>query len=79
MDLDPDKVRQTVTVRTGVDQELGKRLVKTIKESKLKVQASIQGDAVRVSGAKKDLLQEAIALTRKTITDFPLQFINFRD
>jgi|SRR5690349_2088150 uncharacterized protein YajQ (UPF0234 family) len=74
-----DKVRQTVTVRTGVDQELGKRLVKTIKESKLKVQASIQGDAVRVSGAKKDLLQEAIALTRKTITDFPLQFINFRD
>jgi uncharacterized protein YajQ (UPF0234 family) len=74
-----DKVRQTVTVRTGVDQELGKRLVKTIKESKLKVQASIQGDAVRVSGAKKDLLQEAIALTRKTVTDFPLQFINFRD
>ena len=74
-----DKARQQVSVRTGVDQELGKRLVKTIKDSKLKVQSSIQGDAVRVSGAKKDVLQEAIALARKSVTDFPLQFINFRD
>jgi uncharacterized protein YajQ (UPF0234 family) len=53
--------------------------VKLIKDSKLKVQASIQGDALRVSGAKKDLLQEAIALVRKTVTDLPLQFKNFRD
>src|SRR5262245_31972437 len=60
-----DKVKQAVTVRTGVDQELGKKIVKLIKDSKLKVQASIQGNAVRVSGAKKDTLQEAIALTRR--------------
>jgi cyclic-di-GMP-binding protein len=74
-----DKVKQTITVRTGVDQELGKKLVKLIKDSKLKVQPSIQGDAVRVSGAKKDLLQEAIGLVRKSITDYPLQYQNFRD
>ena len=74
-----DKVKQIVKVREGVDQELGKKLVKLIKDSKLKVQGSIQGDVVRVSGAKKDLLQDAIALVRKSITDFPLQFKNFRD
>jgi hypothetical protein len=74
-----DKVRQTVEVRTGVNQELAKKIVKLIKDSKLKVQAAIQGEAVRVSGAKKDSLQEAIALTRKSVTDFPLQFTNFRE
>jgi cyclic-di-GMP-binding protein len=74
-----DKVKQAITVRTGVDQELGKKIVKLIKDNKLKVQASIQGDAVRVSGAKKDTLQDAIALVRKSITDFPLQYQNFRD
>jgi cyclic-di-GMP-binding protein len=74
-----DKVRQTVTVRTGVDQELAKKVVKLIKDSKLKVQAGIHGEAVRVSGAKKDLLQDTIALLRKSVTDFPLQFTNFRD
>ena len=74
-----DKVKQLVTVRTGVSQELAKKLVKQIKDSKLKVQASIQGDAIRVSGAKKDLLQETIQLVRKSVTDFPLQFTNFRD
>ncbi len=74
-----DKVKQALTVHTGVDQELGKKIVRLIKDSKLKVQASIQGDAVRVSGAKKDTLQDAIALIRKTITDFPLQYQNFRD
>ena len=73
------KVKQIIKVRDGVDQELGKRIVKLIKESKLKVQASIQGDTVRVSGAKKDLLQDAIALCKKSIEDFPLQFKNFRD
>jgi hypothetical protein len=74
-----DKVKQAVTVRTGVDQELGKKIVKLIKDSKLKVQASIQGDTVRVSGAKRDALQDAIALVRKSVTDFPLQYQNFRD
>jgi uncharacterized protein YajQ (UPF0234 family) len=74
-----NKVKQPVTVRTGVEQDLAKKLVKLLKESKLKVQASIQGDAVRVSGAKKDDLQAAIALARKSIADYPLQFQNFRD
>jgi uncharacterized protein YajQ (UPF0234 family) len=74
-----NKVKQTIAVREGVEQELAKKIVKAVKDSKLKVQASIQGDAVRVTGAKKDLLQEAIALVRKSITDFPLQFKNFRD
>ena len=74
-----NKVKQVIKVRDGVDQELGKKITKLIKDSKMKVQGSIQGDAVRVSGAKKDLLQDAIALVRKSITDFPLQFKNFRD
>jgi uncharacterized protein YajQ (UPF0234 family) len=63
----------------GIEQEQSKRIVKLIKDSKLKVQASIQGEAVRVSGAKRDLLQECIALVRKEITDLPLQYVNFRD
>ncbi|HXR56493.1 MAG TPA: YajQ family cyclic di-GMP-binding protein [Casimicrobiaceae bacterium] len=74
-----NKVKQAVSVRTGVEQERAKKIVKLLKESKLKVQASIQGDAVRVSGAKKDSLQEAIALVRKSVTDYPLQYQNFRD
>ena len=74
-----NKVKQVVTVRVGVDSDLAKRIVKLVKDSKLKVQASVQGDAVRVSGAKKDLLQEAIQLVRKSVTDFPLQFTNYRD
>jgi len=74
-----NKVKQPVAVRAGVDQELGRKLVRLLKDSKLKAQASIQADTVRVSGAKKDVLQEAIALVRKAVTDFPLQFKNFRD
>jgi cyclic-di-GMP-binding protein len=74
-----NKVKQPVTVRAGVDQELGKKMVRMIKDSKLKAQASIQGDAVRVSGTKKDVLQDVIQLMRKSITDFPLQYKNFRD
>ncbi|MCU0810834.1 MAG: YajQ family cyclic di-GMP-binding protein [Thiobacillaceae bacterium] len=74
-----NKVKRSVTVKTGVESDLAKRIVKCIKDSKLKVQASIQGDSVRVSGAKRDVLQETIALVRKSITDFPLQFQNFRD
>jgi hypothetical protein len=74
-----NKVKQAVTVRTGVDQELAKKVVRLLKDSKLKVQGSIQGDAVRVSGAKKDELQNAIALVRKSVTDYPLQYENFRE
>lgn len=74
-----NKVKQELKVRVGVEQEIAKKIVKLLKDSKLKVQASIQGDAVRVSGAKRDVLQEAIALVKKQITDFPLQFGNFRD
>jgi len=74
-----DKAKQIVKVREGIEQELAKKIVKLIKDSKMKVQGSIQGDLVRVSGGKKDLLQDAIALVRKSITDFPLQFKNFRD
>lgn len=74
-----NKVKQEVKVRVGVDQDLAKKIVKLLKDSKLKVQAAIQGDAVRVSGAKRDVLQEAIALVKKQITDFPLQCGNFRD
>ncbi|HEX4984903.1 MAG TPA: YajQ family cyclic di-GMP-binding protein [Burkholderiales bacterium] len=74
-----DKVKQAITVKVGIDQELGKKIQKLIKDAKLKVQASIQGEAVRVSGAKKDELQLAIALVRKNVTDYPVQFNNFRD
>ncbi|MDP2198142.1 MAG: YajQ family cyclic di-GMP-binding protein [Sulfurimicrobium sp.] len=74
-----NKVKQTITVKTGVETDLAKKIVKLIKDSKLKVHVSIQGDAVRVTGAKRDLLQETIALVKKSITDFPLQYQNFRD
>ena len=74
-----DKVKQVVNIRVGVEQELAKKIVRQLKDSKLKVQSAIQGDAVRVSSGKKDELQNAIALVRKSITDFPLQFGNFRD
>ncbi len=74
-----NKVKQAVTIRVGVEQELAKKIVKLLKESKMKVQASIQGDAVRVSGGKRDDLQDAIALVKKSISDFPLQYGNFRD
>lgn len=74
-----NKVKQDLTVRVGIEQELAKKIVKLLKDSKLKVQASIQGDAVRISGAKRDVLQEAIGLVRKDVTDYPLQYGNFRD
>jgi len=74
-----DKVKRLVNVKVGVPQEKGKQMQKLVKDAKLKVQASIQGDAVRVTGAKKDDLQAAIQLVRKSVTDLPLQFVNFRD
>jgi|SRR5712691_2042662 len=74
-----NKVKQTITIKVGVEIELAKKIVKMIKDNKLKVQASIHGDAVRISGAKKDTLQETINLVRKSVADFPLQFVNFRE
>lgn len=74
-----NKVKQVLKIRDGIDGDLAKRIVKLIKDSGLKVQASIQGDAVRVNGAKRDALQEAIAQVRKAVTDYPLKFGNFRD
>ena len=74
-----DKMKQKIEVRNGVESDLAKRIVKAIKDAKLKVTASIQGDVVRVSGNKKDDLQSAIALVRSTVTDVPLKYENFRD
>jgi len=74
-----DKMKQKVTVKNGVESELAKRIVKMVKDAKLKVTTAIQGDVVRVTGAKRDTLQEAIALVRAGVTDVPLTFQNFRD
>lgn len=72
-------VRQQVTIQQGIGQETAKKITKAIKDSKMKVQASIQGDEVRVSGKKRDDLQEAMTLIRTLKVDLPLQFVNFRD
>ena len=74
-----DKVKQPLTVKSGIDSETAKKIQTAVKQSKLKVQAAIQGDAVRVTGAKRDELQAAIALIRQTVSDAPLSFSNFRD
>jgi uncharacterized protein YajQ (UPF0234 family) len=74
-----DKAKRLVTVKVGIAQEKAKQIQKTIKDAKLKLQASIQGDLVRVSGGKKDELQAAIQLVRQSVTDQPLQYVNFRD
>jgi uncharacterized protein YajQ (UPF0234 family) len=74
-----NKVKRVVTVRVGVEADLAKKIVRMIKDSKLKVQPTIQGDAVRVAGAKRDDLQRTIALVKQQVTDFPLQYGNFRD
>ena len=74
-----DKVKQVITVRNGIESDLAKKLQKLMKESKLKVQAAIQEDKVRITGAKRDDLQAAMALIRKDIADMPLSFNNFRD
>jgi hypothetical protein len=73
------KVKQPIHVKVGIEQEKAKSIVKLIKDSKMKLQASIQGNTVRISGSKKDDLQVAIQLVRKSVTDIPLQFNNFRD
>ncbi len=74
-----NKAKQDMKIRDGIDSELAKKIVKLIKDSGLKVQASIQGDTVRVNGAKRDVLQDAIAHVKKSVTDFPLKFGNFRE
>ncbi len=74
-----NKVKQLVDVKNGIEQDTAKRIVKLIKDAKIKVQASIQGEAVRVSGAKKDDLQAAIQLVKNAVKEIPLQFGNFRD
>ena len=74
-----DKVKQVIKVRNGIESDMSKKIQRLIKDSKLKVQAAIQGDAVRVTGAKRDDLQAAMALIKKDITDVPLGFNNFRD
>jgi len=74
-----DKLKQEVEVRNGLETVLAKRIVQQVKDSKLKLTASIQGDAVRVSGAKKDQLQDCIALLRGQVTDVPISFENYRD
>jgi uncharacterized protein YajQ (UPF0234 family) len=74
-----DKVKQVIKVRNGIESDVAKKIQRIIKDSKIKVQAAIQGDAVRVTGTKRDDLQAAMALIRKEVPDLPLSFNNFRD
>lgn len=74
-----DKVKQVIKVRNGIESEAAKKIQRLIKDSKMKVQAAIQGESIRVTGAKRDDLQAAMALIRKDMTDLPLSFNNFRD
>jgi uncharacterized protein YajQ (UPF0234 family) len=74
-----DMVRQVINIKQGIDRELAKTIVKGLKDSKLKVQTAIQGDELRVTGKKRDDLQDAIAFVRTLKIEQPLQFVNFRD
>ena len=74
-----DKVKKVIKVRNGIETEVSKKIQRMLKDSKIKVQAAIQGDAVRVTGAKRDDLQAAMALIKKDVPDVPLSFNNFRD
>jgi len=74
-----DKVKQVIKVKNGIETDAAKKIQRIIKDSKIKVQASIQGESVRVQGAKRDDLQATIALLKKEVTDLPLEFNNFRD
>ncbi len=74
-----DKVKQVIKIKNGIESDASKKIQRIIKDSKIKVQASIQGDALRVTGAKRDDLQGTIALLKKEVTDLPLEFNNFRD
>jgi uncharacterized protein YajQ (UPF0234 family) len=79
IEISGSKALQKITVRQGIESDLAKKIVKLIKDSKLKVQAAIQGEQVRVSGKKRDDLQEVMALLRGAQLELPLQYINFRD
>jgi hypothetical protein len=74
-----DKVRQLLVVKSGIDSDHARKIQTLVKQSKIKVQAAIQGDTVRVTGTKRDDLQAAMALIRKEVADAPLSFTNFRD
>ena len=74
-----NKLKQQLTIKSGISMELSKEIIKTVKDSKIKVQCSIQGDELRVKGAKRDVLQECIALVKSKHNEFPLNFGNFRD
>ena len=74
-----DKVKQVIKIKNGIESDDAKKIVRAIKDSKMKVQASIQGESVRVTGAKRDDLQAAMAMLRKDVPDMPLEFNNFRD
>ncbi|MEJ2094778.1 MAG: YajQ family cyclic di-GMP-binding protein [Gammaproteobacteria bacterium] len=74
-----NEARKAITVHQGIDKELAKKLVKLVKDTKLKVQSSIQGEQVRVTGKKRDDLQEIIQMLKNSKLDLPLQFVNFRD
>lgn len=74
-----DKVKQSIKIKNGIESDDAKKIVRIIKDSKMKVQASIQGDAVRITGAKRDDLQAAMAMLRSEVKDLPLEFNNFRD
>jgi len=74
-----DKVKQVIKIKNGIETDAAKKIVRVLKDSKMKVQASIQGESVRVTGAKRDDLQAAMALLRKEVVDMPLEFNNFRD
>ena len=74
-----DKVKQVIKIKNGIESEAAKKIQRLIKDSKIKVQASIQGDALRVTGTKRDDLQSTIAMLKKDVTDLPLEFNNFRD
>lgn len=79
MESSGNRARQQIQVRQGIDQETGKKIVKLVKGSKLKVQAAIQGEQVRITGKKRDDLQQVIALLKESDLGLPLQYVNFRD
>ena len=74
-----NSLRQTITIKLGIDRELAQQIVKAMKSAKLKVQTAIQGDELRISGKKRDVLQDAITLIKELKISHPLQYVNFRD
>jgi hypothetical protein len=79
MESRANRASLAITVRQGIDQDTARQLIKQVKASKLKIQGSIQGDRIRITGKKRDDLQAAISMLRDAGLDLPLQFVNFRD